>query len=481
MSATFLWHDYETTGADPARDRPVQFAAIRTDAELNPIGEPIDVFCQPTPELLPQPEAVLVTRVTPQEARRRGLAEIEFCAEVHGALAEPGTCGVGYNSLRFDDSFTRNLLYRNFHDPYRREYANGNSRWDLIDLVRMCYALRPAGIEWPRREDGVASFKLDDLANANRLREGMAHEALSDVRATIALARLVRTKQRRLFDWYLGLRDKQTALKLLDWPKRTPVVHVSSKFPAARGHLSIVLPLGVLPDQANAIVAYDLAVDPRPLIELDVDAIRDRVFVASADLPEGEARIPLKLIRANRCPALAPLSVLKDVDHARIGLELDTCLAHAERLRGIDGLSIKAARVFERVGPDPDVDPELAIYQGFPSPADRAAINRVHGTPPDRLGGSHFRFADPKYHELLFRFRARNHPESLSRPERQRWTSFQQQCLWHGAGLASITLPDYLARIVALRLARAGNGADLALLDQLEAWGQELAMQFPEP
>ena len=82
-------------------------------------------------------------------------------------MAEPGTCSVGYNSIRFDDEFTRHLLYRNFHDPYAREWSEGNSRWDLIDLARLACALRPQGMEWPLRPDGAPSFRLGDLAAAN--------------------------------------------------------------------------------------------------------------------------------------------------------------------------------------------------------------------------------------------------------------------------------------------------------------------------
>jgi exodeoxyribonuclease-1 len=58
---------------------------------------------------------------------------------------------VGYNSLRFDDEVTRNTLYRNLYSPYDREWQNGNSRWDIIDMVRACHDLRPEGIVWPRR------------------------------------------------------------------------------------------------------------------------------------------------------------------------------------------------------------------------------------------------------------------------------------------------------------------------------------------
>jgi len=172
---TFLWHDYETFGSDPRRDRPAQFAAVRTTTNLEVIGEPVSFFCKPALDVLPSPGACLVTGITPQRAELEGVIEAEFAARVHEPLAEAGTCAVGYNSLRFDDEFTRHLLYRNFYDPYAREWENGNSRWDVIDLARMCYALRPHGIEWPRREDGPPSFRLEDLARIPSLLREMAN------------------------------------------------------------------------------------------------------------------------------------------------------------------------------------------------------------------------------------------------------------------------------------------------------------------
>jgi exodeoxyribonuclease-1 len=134
---SFYWHDYETFGANPSIDRPSQFAGIRTDSELNIIAEPLEVFCQPAPDFLPQPMACLITGITPQHALANGVNEAEFMAIVHKELAAPGTCGVGYNSIRFDDEVTRYGLYRNFYEPYGREWQNGNSRWDLIDVVRL--------------------------------------------------------------------------------------------------------------------------------------------------------------------------------------------------------------------------------------------------------------------------------------------------------------------------------------------------------
>ena len=474
MQPTFFWHDYETSGADPRRDRPMQFAGLRTTLDLEPVGEPVVAWCKLAPDVLPHPDAVLLTGITPQECDINGSVEAEFARRVHAELAEPGTCGVGYNSVRFDDQITRNLLYRNFHDPYAREWEHGNSRWDLIDLVRLCHALRPQGLEWPRHADGAPSFRLADVAHANGIDHGHAHDAASDVLATLGLARRLRAAQPRLFDWYLGLRDKHRALGLLDWVRRTPVLHVSSRYPAARGCLALVAPLADLPGQANAIVVYDLDTPPDDLIALDVDALRDRVFTPRADLPEGVARMPLKVVRANHCPALAPVSVLRGVDTGRIGLDSERCLAHAEQLGRTEGLATKVRAVFatERKSAGAE-DPELALYSGgFASDADRAAFADVRRSTPERLANHGFTFRDPRYAELLLRYRARNWPASLSDDDARRWHAFRVARLTRDTGLSSLTLEGYRTRIGALRVAPGTGPREHVLLDALDAWGR---------
>ena len=475
---TFLWHDYETSGADPRRDRPLQFAAWRTGPDLEPVAEPVVLWCAPPRDRLPAPEAGLVTGLVPQDLMARGTNEAAFAAAVHGLLAEPGTCAAGWNSIRFDDEFSRNLLYRNFFDPYAREWEHGNSRWDLIDLARLCYALRPAGIEWPLRDDGAPSFRLEDLARANRLLDHRAHDALGDVEATLALARLLRSKQPRLFDWHFGLRHKRRALELLDWVGMTPVLHASQRFPAQRGCLAMVVPLAEHPTNRNGVIVYDLATPPDDLIALPADELADRVFTPRGDLPDDIVRVPLKVVQANRSPALAPLNTLAGVDTARIGLDVAACERHLERIRAAEGLAAKVRAAMGAAGAAraPAGDPELALYDGFLPDGDRPLLRRVRATPPDRLGAEHFPFADPRYAELLFRYRAANWPDTLNPAERARWREQRRRRLLGGDAIGTPDLASYEARIAALRAT--ATGPQHALLDRYLEWGRLLTAEF---
>ena len=228
---SFYWYDFETFGADPFRDRPCQFAGMRTDEVFNPIGDPLVIYCKPAADLLPQPQACLITGITPQVAAANGMVEAEFIKQIHREFSQPGSCVLGYNSLRFDDEVTRNCLYRNFYDPYAREWQNGNSRWDMIDLVRLTRAVRPEGINWPDREDGTPSFKLEHLTAANDIEHSGAHDALADVRATIAVARLIRSAQPRLYDYVYQHRDKRVVEQSLALGSWQPVLHISEPQP----------------------------------------------------------------------------------------------------------------------------------------------------------------------------------------------------------------------------------------------------------
>ena len=311
---SFFWHDYETFGVVPRRDRPAQFAGLRTDAELNEIGAPVMWFCRPAPDTLPDPESVLVTGILPQQALQQGLPEHEFAARIEAELARDGTVGVGYNSIRFDDEVTRFLFWRNLIDPYAREWQNGCGRWDLMDVVRCTWALRPEGIEWPTYGDGTMqgrpSFRLEHLTAANGLAHEAAHDALSDVRATLALARLIKRRQPRLWDFCLKLRKKDAVWAEIGSGR--PFVHLSGRYPVERGCLAIVWPLAAHPTNKNELIVWDLAQDPRQLAGLDAETVRRRLYTRQDELPEGVQRLPIKTIHVNKSPiVIGKLGVLE--------------------------------------------------------------------------------------------------------------------------------------------------------------------------
>ncbi|KQM75735.1 exodeoxyribonuclease I [Xylophilus sp. Leaf220] len=472
---TFLWHDYETFGANVRRDRPAQFAAIRTDADLREIGDPLMLYCQPAPDFLPEPEACLITGITPQTCLERGVPEHAFCAQIEAAFATPGTVGVGYNTIRFDDEITRFMLWRNLADPYAREWQNDCGRWDLLDVVRLTYALRPDGIVWPKKEDGSPSFKLEDLARANGLMHDAAHDALSDVRATIALARLVRDRQPRLFEFAFGLHRKDRVAAELGLPSTAqtakPFLHVSGMFPADRGCLAVMWPLAQHPTNKNEILAWDLAQDPSVLAGLDAEAIRQRVFSRAADLPEGVARLPLKGVHLNKSPmVVGNLRTLSPEMAARWQIDLEQAGRHAEAARALPDLSAIWSEVYRRPPEEGPRDVDEDLYGGFVGNADRRRLTQLRTLAPEALAAARTGFDDPRLEELLFRYRARNFPETLSEQDQERWEQHRTEKLLEGAG-GALSVDEYFARIDALGETADERGEAIlgALYDYAEA------------
>jgi len=479
-TSTLYWHDYETSGANPRQDRPVQFAGLRTDEALNEIGDPLVIYCKPVRDRLPHPEACLLTGITPQMAEARGLSEPEFIELIHAQLAQPGTCGVGYNTLRFDDEVTRFALYRNFYDPYAREWQFGNSRWDVIDLARMTFALRPEGICWPRNSEDKPSFRLEDITAANGLTHDSAHDALSDVRATIALARLLRERQPRLYDWLFRLRDKRAASRLLDLAAYTPVLHTSRMYPSEHGCTTLVMPLLAEIGNANSILVYDLRHDPAEFIQLDRDALAERLFTPREELVEGQQRLPVKAVRLNKCPALAPQKVLDQQVADRIGLDVDQCHQHWQLLLQNPDFMQRIRQAYSNGKVFPENDADLALYDGFASDDDRNLFPRVRAAQPENLADLAGKFQDRRYSELLFRYRARNYPGTLSDEEIHHWQMMRQKWLTDENSKGGLTLIEYHHKLLQLR-ADNPQPAQRDILNALEAWGRELAQENDLP
>jgi exodeoxyribonuclease-1 len=443
---SFYWHDYETFGRTPRRDRPAQFAGVRTDADLNEIGPPAMLYCRPAPDTLPDPESCLLTGIVPQTCLERGLPEHAFAGRIEAELAAPGTVGVGYNTIRFDDEVTRHLFWRNLIDPYAREWQNECGRWDLLDTVRATWALRPEGIEWPFHEDGRPSFKLEHLTRANGLAHEAAHDALSDVRATIALARLIKSRQPRLWDFCLKLRRKDAVWAEIGVGR--PFLHLSGMYGLEQGGMAVVFPLAPHPTNRNELIVWDLSHDPEMLADLDVDTLRLRLFTRAAELPEGVERLPVKTIHVNKSPVVVGnLKTLTPAVLDRFALDLDRAHRHARVAPTVaERLQAVWRDVYARPAADavPDVDEDL--YGGFVGNEDRRKLERLRRLAGEQLAGQRVAFEDGRLEELLFRYRARNFPDTLSAEEHARWVDHCAARLHEGAGGAT-TLAEFFDRI----------------------------------
>lgn len=468
---TFYWHDYETWGIDPRRDRPAQFAGIRTNADLEVIAEPLMIYCKPAMDFLPSPDALMVTGITPQKAAAEGINEAEFFRLINNEFSQPGTCGVGYNSIRFDDEVTRFGFYRNFIDPYAREWQNGNSRWDIMDLVRMTYALRPEEINWPEREPGVPSFRLEQLTAANDIQHTGAHDALADVRATIDLARLIKRQKPRLFDFYFNLRRKENVAELINLNHAEIVLHITGMFPSTQGCIAPVLPLIQHPYNKNEIIVYNLRHDPERLLNSNPEEIAINLFTPNHERKEEEERIALKGVHLNKSPALAPVKTLSPDLADRWQIDWQQVEINRKKLLANIDLKSRLKTLYSMRREFDETDVDAALYNGFINNDDRRLCSQVLEATPERLSSWTPPFSDQRLQELYLRYRARNWPETLNKEDQTWWLEFCHARLLRGEYGCTLTVNDFQLRMEELSRQELTE-KDKKALDDLLRWVQ---------
>ncbi|MFD1805706.1 exodeoxyribonuclease I [Pasteurella oralis] len=428
---SFFIYDYESFGINPALDRPAQFAGIRTDIDFNIIGKPVMLYCKQTNDYLPAPEAVLVTGITPQECNEKGIAEPEFAQQILQEFSRPNTCVMGYNNIRYDDEMTRYTFYRNFIDPYEYSWKNGNSRWDLLDLVRACYALRPDGINWAYDDEGMPSFRLEKLTKVNGIEHSNAHDAMADVYATIAMAKLIKQKQPKLFQFFFENRGKKEIEALIDVANMTPLVHVSGMLGNYRGNTTWVIPIAWHPTNQNAVIVCDLSVNIDDLLTKNAVELRQNLYTPKAELLEKEILpVPLKLVHINKCPILAPAKVLLPENAERLGIDRAFCLANLQKLKSNSLIRDKVVDIFNQEREfDPSDNVETELYNGFFDYNDKNNMAILRTLSPEKLAEHGLSFKDKRIPELLFHYRARHYFSTLNRAEQLKWQKYRHKKL----------------------------------------------------
>lgn len=474
MAASFYFYDLETSGFNAREARIMQFAGIRTDSELNPIGEPHNIMIKMTPDVVPDPDAVLITGITPQSTLADGVTEAEFLKIFFDEIVTDDTCFLGYNTVRFDDEFMRSLLFRNFYDPYEWQWSGGCSRWDLLDVVRMTRALRPEGIEWPMTEDGKPTNRLELLTKANNLDHYAAHDALSDVHATIAVAKLIRDKQPKLFEYLFSYRGKKQVEELA--ASGQPFVYSSGKYPAEYEKTTVVAPIAKQP-QNRGVYVWNLRHDPAEFAGMTPAQLYER-WAYNPD-PAAPPRLPAKLMQFNHCPAVAPMGVLDEATRKRLTIDLDEIQKNLASLKKHPELAehlLEAVRQMDEAREKSNArqvvgDAETRIYDGFLAAGDKQVERAIRGAKPDELSNFADKLHDERLKEILPRYKARNYADSLSDEERRAWEAYCRHALMDGGPRGR--LARYFNRLQEL----AGNNLteqQRYLLEELQLYGQSV-------
>ncbi len=466
---TFYWYDYETFGISPKTDRISQFAGIRTDENLNILDEQM-FYCKPTNDCLPSPEACNVTGITPQLCDQKGDIEHVFIQKILAEFATPNTCIVGYNSIRFDDEFTRYTLYRNFLDPYAWHWQNGNTRWDILDVVRLCYALKKdASLEWVYDGNGKPIFKLDQLSPANGIEHANAHDALADVRATIAIAKIIKNTQPQLFDYAFKLREKkfvESQINLFE-----PMLHTSGMYPATLSCTRLSVALAYHPAYKDRVIVFNLDQDPTILLELSTDELKTLMFTKQSELPEGVERLQIKDLIFNKSPMFVPnVYKIEPKVVEQLQINMERCMQHLSFIKDNQASLEKVVQNLyqndQEFSGNSDVDQSL--YNGFMDNADKRIAEQIQTLSAEELQNFHPKFKDEKLSDLLIYFKARNYPESLTEDEAENWFETVQGRVQAGEN-GYLSIDAYFQRIHAMR---EQHPEKESLWQQLESYGE---------
>lgn len=467
MPKTFFFYDLETSGLSAREARIMQFAGIRTDMDLNQIGEPVNVLVKLNDDVLPSPEALMVTGITPQQTIADGYIEAEFARMLVNDIFTPDTISVGFNNIRFDDEFIRHLFWRNFYDSYEWSWKDGRSRWDLLDVVRMTRALRPAGIKWPVDDKGVATNRLELIASVNGIDHFKAHDALSDVEALIAVTRLIREKQPQLYDFLLKMRDKNEVKKLVNLDYKQPFVYVSGRFDTEYHKATVSFPLTA--GKNGNVIVYDLRFDPTPFIDMNVKELAKK-FYATWDERQADdfVKLPVKELQYNRAPAVAPISVLSQGDSwERIKLDEITINKHRDILLSAPGFAENIRSLFEnREEYKKSPDPESQLYDGFVPDIDKMRIETVRNATERELADLHPNFTDERLDPLLLHYKARNFPNSLAEDEAIAWEKWRVSKITAG-------LPAFAESLQKMSLVISDENK-LFVLQELHLWAESI-------
>ncbi|HEX5448363.1 MAG TPA: exodeoxyribonuclease I [Candidatus Saccharimonadales bacterium] len=426
----FYFFDLETSGFSPREDRIMQFAGQRTDMDLKPVGEPDNILIKITPDVLPQPDAILVHGITPQKTIAEGIGEVDFVKYLTSQVFTPDTINVGYNNVRFDNEFIRFMFWRNFNDAYEWCWKGGCSTWDLLDAVRMTRALRPDGIKWPFASDGKPSNRLELISSVNKLDHADAHDALSDVKASIAVARLIKSKQPKLFNYLLNIRDKKKVRALVNTGR--PLVYTSGRYPSQFNKTAVVAMVTEKDDKSGALV-YDLRIDPDEFKNLPAAELAKRWSARGEDAPY----FPVKALGYNRCPALAPLNVLEAGDgYKNLGLHREQVDKHLKKLASAGDFGNNLLEALEIMWPKRQAglvaDPlkvDGLLYDGFIKDTDKTTISAIRSAKPDDLSYLASNLKDERLKALAPLYKARNYPKSLGSDELKTWENFRRQKL----------------------------------------------------
>lgn len=450
---SFIFYDTETTGTHTAFDQILQFAAIYTDEELNEI-ERFEIRCRLLPNIVPSPGAMRVTRLKVSQLTDTTLpSHYEMMCSIRQKLLEwsPSTF-LGYNTIKFDENLLRQAFYQTLHPLYLTNTL-GNSRTDIMRIAQAASVYAPGALVIPNNADGKPNYKLDRLAPANGFEHEDAHEALSDVEATLHIAKLILKRSPDVWSAFMRFSTKAA---VADYASNEQAFCLT-EFYYGDAYSWLVAPLGASAMNSSEFYVYNLGVDPNSLSSLKNTELIARLNT----LPK-----PVRTIRTNAAPMIFSLD---DAPHSASGKSLsqEELDRRVSILEADLALKKRLITVFEQTKQEWPASPhvEEQIYNGFYQRDDeelREAFHTVDWTKRKELVE---RFEDQRLKKLGSQLIYAEQPEVLDPTLRLKHDrEIAKKIAYANPELPWLTLPEALEEIEVL-INSASNTERLMLIE----------------
>ena len=459
---TYVFYDTETTGTETDFDQTLQFAAIRTDDELNEMDR-FHIRCRLLPHIVPSPGALIATRVKPAMLTDPALpSHYDAIRQVRDKLLEwsPATV-IGFNSLKFDESLLRQALFQTLHSAYLTN-TNGNARSDVMRVAHAVSIYAPGNMIVPTDHQGRQTFRLELLAPANGYNHDKAHEAMADVEATIYIARLVRSRAPDIWHAMDRVTTKSRVKAYLD---AQSMFSLTERY-FSRTYSWLVTPCGHNPDYSGEFAVFDLFYDPEAYRSLSLE---DLVGVLNAS-PK-----VIRSLRANSQPIMMPAEAAPTNVKARSvpTHELNRRVAVIQNDEDFRA-RVGQAQALRFVDEEPSPHIEQRLYDGFPGEVDQVHMARFHDVLwPDRVSLAG-RMEDSRVKQFAHRLIYFEHPELLpatKRAELDAWRA--KRVLSDDEGVPWMTIRKAIRE--ADDLLQYSSGEETALLGEVKDFLLKLA------
>ena len=366
--ANLVFYDFETCSSNVSYGQIIQAAAVLVNDDFQELDR-YEGRCKLSPGIIPEAMALIVNKTTPKILKETNLSHYQMVRQMMEKFNKwKNSIFIGYNSINFDEEFLRRTLFKNLDYPYLT-VTNGNERADLFGLARASHLYYPNCIKTPISDKNNPVFKLDKLAPMNGIKHNDAHSAISDVLATVELAKLLSKTAPNVWKASLMTTNKDKTLQIIknELMFCTDFFYYGKSFP-------YVLTFVCEHPQWGYPMCFDLKLDPKYYFNLSTDQLKKEL-----------KKTPkvIRTIKHKKHPIIMNASYGMNFDHYKeLGPKLKE---RANLIRENKDFASRVSLVLDEearekkdLDSQEDVYAEESIYKKFTTKEDNAIMPSFH-------------------------------------------------------------------------------------------------------